>query len=70
MRRPASRAAIAALEPIYQQMRQIEAKLSKVEGPDASVTWLLEQVKMSGAINYEAFVISLNKDIVKQAKNT
>lgn len=70
VRRPASRAAIAALEPIYQQMRQIEAKLSKVEGPDASVTWLLEQVKMSGAINYEAFVISLNKDIVKQAKNT
>ena len=65
VRRPASRAAIAALEPIYQQMRQIEAKLSKAEGPDASVAWLLDQVRMSGASNYEDFVMSLNKDIIK-----
>lgn len=70
VRRPASRAAIAALEPIYQQMRQIEAKLSKAEGPDASAAWLLEQVRMNGATNYESFVMSLNKDIVKQTKIT
>ncbi|HJV08017.1 PAS domain-containing protein [Paludibacterium denitrificans] len=59
VRRPPSRSAIDAIIPIYEQMRQIEAKESKASAPDVSMQWLLDEMKRR-EISYEQFVLQLN----------
>ncbi|OWY38003.1 aerotaxis receptor Aer [Xenophilus sp. AP218F] len=64
VRRPPSRKAIAAIEPVYAEMRRIEAASGKAAAPDASRDWLLQQVAAMG-LSYQAFILQLNADVLK-----
>lgn len=64
VRRPPSRNAIAAIEPIYAEMRKIEAAHGKAEAPDASRDWLLAQLQEKGC-SYQDFILNLNADVLR-----
>ena len=65
MRRPPSQEAIAAIEPVYAQMRQIEASHNKANAPDASVAWL-QQVLADKGVSYQDFILSLNAQVLQR----
>lgn len=58
VRRQPARSAIAAISPLYQQMRAIEARSGKADAPDASMQWLQQQVLASHS-NYQQFALAL-----------
>ncbi|WP_434632020.1 PAS domain-containing protein [Chromobacterium sp. CV08] len=64
VRRPPSRAAIAAIEPIYAEMRKIEAAHGKAAAPDASRDWLLALLAEKGCA-YQDFILELNRDVLR-----
>ena len=64
VRRPPSQEAIAAIEPVYAQMRQIEASHNKANAPDASVAWL-QQVLADKGVSYQDFILSLNAQVLQ-----
>jgi PAS domain S-box-containing protein len=59
VRRQAARSAIETVQPVYAEMCQIEARHSKSEAPDASMDWLLNDLRQQGS-NYESFVLKIN----------
>ncbi|UTH76072.1 PAS domain-containing protein [Chromobacterium sp. IIBBL 290-4] len=64
VRRPPSRQAIAAIEPIYAEMRKIEAAQGKASAPDVSRDWLLNVLKEKNC-SYQDFILGLNADVLK-----
>jgi aerotaxis receptor len=58
VRRQAERRAIEALEPVYAEMRRIEAGCSRAEAPDVSMNWLIETLASQGT-DYESFILGL-----------
>lgn len=60
VRRQAVRSAVECVEPVYAEMRRIEAAHGKADAPDASMHWLLEQMHARGT-DYEGFVLALNQ---------
>jgi aerotaxis receptor len=64
VRRPPSQEAINAIEPVYAQMRQIEASHNKASAPDASVAWL-QQVLADKGVSYQDFILSLNAQVLQ-----
>jgi len=64
VRRQPCREAITAVQAIYSQMLNIEAQHSKIEAPDASMNWLLEQVRQQGT-DYQSLVLQLNASALK-----
>lgn len=58
VRRKASPAAVAVIEPIYREMLNIERSAGPAKAPDASVAFLLEKLKGLGT-TYDRFVIGL-----------
>ena len=62
VRRPPARAAVEAVIPIYEQMRNIEERTGKAGAPDASMNWLLEEMKRQ-QVSYERFVLQINGNL-------
>lgn len=58
VRRQAPRHVIAAIEPVYAEMRRIEAGCGKAEAPDASMNWLLDTLARQGS-DYETHLLQL-----------
>lgn len=58
VRRQAERRAIEAVEPVYAEMRRIEAGCGRAEAPDVSMNWLLETLRKQGT-DYEPFILGL-----------
>lgn len=61
VRRCATRKAIDTMTELYRRMREIEASSGKAAAPDASVAWLLEEVKRRQYSSFENMVLELNK---------
>jgi PAS domain S-box-containing protein len=62
VRRQATRRAIEAVEPVYAEMRRIEAGCGRAEAPDVSMNWLQETLLRQGT-DYERFVLGLYVDM-------
>ena len=60
VRRQPTRAGIAAVIPLYQQMCAIEARSGKAAAPDASMQWLLAQLDEK-QLSYQQFVLGLEQ---------
>lgn len=60
VRRQPTRAGIAAVSPLYQQMCAIEAQAGKAAAPDASMQWLLAQLAEK-QVSYQQFVLALEQ---------
>lgn len=52
--------AVKLIEGVYQEMVRIEKQSNRQEAPDASLTWLMEQIKSYGYPGYEHFILQLN----------
>lgn len=63
VRRQPPRAAINAVIPVYQKMREIESRSGKASAPDESMSWLLSQMDEQ-EVSYEEFVLSLVKEVI------
>ncbi len=58
VRRQAPRHAIAAIEPIYAEMRRIEHEAGAAKACEASLAWLHAKLQEQGT-DYESFVLAL-----------
>lgn len=59
VRRQAPRAALAVIQPVYQQMLDIERRSAKEKAPVDSWNWLQDHVRSETGLCYEEFIISL-----------
>ncbi len=58
VRRKPSQAGIEMIKPIYQEMLRIEQQAGTTSAPDASLSWLMDDVKNKGT-SYEEFIHTL-----------
>jgi aerotaxis receptor len=58
VRRPVTAQALQIIEPVYRQMREIEQQAGAASAPQASLKWLMEQMKAQGT-TYEKFVLDV-----------
>lgn len=59
VRRQPSRAALAAIEPVYREMLEIERRAGPRDAPTRSVEWLQAQIAARGARSYSDFIQGL-----------
>lgn len=58
VRRKPGAAALAVIEPIYQEMREVERRAGPAAAPAASVSYLVDKLKALGT-NYDRFILGL-----------
>ncbi|MDW6005312.1 PAS domain-containing protein [Vibrio mangrovi] len=59
VRRVAPKGAVQVIEGIYQKMRELEQSTERQRAPEASWTWLTEQVDKDYQVSYEEYIIDL-----------
>lgn len=58
VRRKPSRAGLEAITPVYEEMMRIERQAGVRDAPDASLRWLVDELKSKGT-TYEEFIHTL-----------
>ena len=61
VRRKPPQSALEVLVPVYAEMLAIEKRSSAKEGPDKSITYLIDMITQAGEKNYQSLVLDLYK---------